>query len=62
MVEGDGTAKEKVLQNEEEDVLAKLRGGYKVGNEYEDDETEGGCTMPNQFDGFGGEFSAASVA
>ena len=46
MVEGDGTAKEKVLLNEEDDVLAKLRGGYKVGTEY-DDEVEGGCTWPD---------------
>ena len=27
MVEGDGTSKEQVVEDEEEDVLAKLRSG-----------------------------------
>ena len=62
MVEGDGTSKEKVVIDEEDDVLAKLRsGGYQVGTEYDDEVEEGYSWSEN--DTFGlGEYNAASIA
>ena len=60
MVEGDGTTKEQVVEDEEEDVLAKLRSGsYQVGSN-DDEGGEKYFDIPDV--GNGGEFNAMSIA